>query len=306
MADFSKDIVEYFEKMITKKRVNYSSLLDRIDEKFSGAQVAKLYNHILITKDDYELLNLVLRRINKKKYFANFEALNDFILRQNKNNNFNDLKVLAIKTLGNYNNKKAVNSLLFCLNDKNSNYKIKLASAEALGKIGDISAFESLGNIIQDENEKSAYVKESAVVALGSLGDNRALDVFDNIINAKEFFQEKFTYLKESVVETLSKFDITKNKKALHILKTSLMDNNTTVRIAAIETLMNSDYDFNYDLIYERLKNDDDVEVKKNALVALYNISDEKILYEVINDNEFNNELKNYAKEILESLKENE
>ena len=143
-------------------------------------------------------------------------------------------------------------------------------------------------------------------MALGSLGDNRALDVFDNIINAKEFFQEKFTYLKESVVETLSKFDITKNKKALHILKTSLMDNNATVRIAAIETLMNSDYDANYDLIYERLKNDDDVEVKKNALVALYNISDEKILYEVINDNEFNNELKNYAKEILESLKENE
>ena len=305
MADFSKDTVEYFEKMITKKKINLSSLLDKIDEKFLPMDVAKLYNHILISKDDFELLNLVLRRINKKKYFANFEALNDFILRQNRNNDFNNLKVLAIKTLGNYNNKKAVNSLLFCLNDKNSNYKIKLASAEALGKIGDISAFESLGNIIQDENEKSAYVKEGAVIALGSLGDNRALDVFNNIINAKEFFQDKFTYLKESVVETLSKFDISKNQKALNILKTSLLDNNATVRIAAIETLMNSEYAANYDLIYDRLKYDDDIEVKKNALVALYNISDENILNEVI-EGDFCDELKNYAKEVSESIQEDE
>ena len=71
------------------------------------------------------------------------------------------------------------------------------------------------------------------------------------------------------------------------------------MRISAIEAVMNSEVDCAWDLIYERLLNDIDVEVQKNALVALYNISDRKILDEVL-EGEFNLELKAYAKEIIE------
>ena len=66
---------------------------------------------------------------------------------------------------------------------------------------------------------------------------------------------------------------------------------------------MNSDNKEAFNLIYERLKFDCDLEVKKNALVALYNISDERILNEVLEGN-FEEELKNYAKEILEEIGE--
>ena len=129
------------------------------------------------------------------------------------------------------------------------------------------------------------------------------LGVFDSIMNTKQIFQEKFSILKERIVEAMSKFDISKNRKALEILKLSLNDSSSQIRINTIETLMNSNIDENYDLIYDRLKFDSDIEVKKNALIALYNLSDSKILKEVI-ENDFEIELKDFAKEILEQYGE--
>ena len=114
----------------------------------------------------------------------------------------------------------------YCLNDKNSNYRIRLCAAEALGKIGDKNAFEIVGNVAIDEDEKSTYVKESAVVALGELGDNRAIDVFSSILSSKQIFLDKFTYLKERIVEAILKLDVSKNSKAYDILKKSLLDEN--------------------------------------------------------------------------------
>ena len=226
-------------------------------------------------------------------------SLIDFILKPSKDNAFNNVKVLAIKTISNYKNKKAMNALLFCLDDKNSNYRVRLAAAEAIGKIGDKNAFEHLEKIVCDEDEKSTYVKESAVVALGMLGDNRAIDVFDAIMNTKQIFQEKFSALKERIIEAMSKLDISKNKKALDILKVSLMDESSQIRINTIEVLMNLNTKENYDLIYDRLKYDSDIEVKKNALIALYNLSDASILNEVI-DGDYCIELKDFAREIID------
>lgn len=299
MNDFQEEIISYFDKEFSKNNKNYDVIFENIKKKFRPRSIINLYNHILANYNDVQLLDKTIRLINEKKYLDNLNSLIDFILKPSKDNSFANLKVLAIKIISNYKNKNALNALLFCLNDKNSNYKIRLAAAEALGKIGDNRAFSTLEKIAQDEEEKSTYVKESAVIALGMLGDRRALDVFNSILKTKEIFHEKFTYLKESIVEAISKFDISKDKKAYEILYTSLFDKNPKIRIATIETLMNSQISNNYDLIYERLKNDIDIEVKKNALVALYNLSDSKILKEVI-DGQFENELKDYAREIYE------
>ena len=67
---------------------------------------------------------------------------------------------------------------------------------------------------------------------------------------------------------------------------------------------MNSETEDSYELIYDRLKYDDDIEVQKNALVALYNLSDRKILDEIINE-DFSRELQAYAIEILNEYEEN-
>ena len=64
-------------------------------------------------------------------------------------------------------------------------------------------------------------------------------------------------------------------------LKHSLMDSSPIVRINAIEAIMNSEDEDAVDIIKLCL-NDDDDEVKKNALIALYNLCGRNILDEII------------------------
>ncbi len=294
---FSEDIVSYLEQKIQSK-CDLVLLFNDIEKKFNKSEICYLFNYILKNKHEINLLNETIRRVNKFKFADNLNSLIDFILIQNSNNDFLNLKVLAIKTISSYKSKVALQPLLFCLNDKNSNYKIRLAAAEALGKIGDKNAFDSLMNVVSDETEKSAYIKESAVTALGMLKDSRALDVFDSIINTKQMFLDKFIYLKEKIIEAISNFDVSRDRKALEILKKTLNDSSPKIRISAIEALMNSDCRENYELIFDCLKYDSDIEVKKNALIALYNLSDRMILDEVING-DFAEELKEYARQTL-------
>jgi len=297
MDEFSAETISYLEEKL-KHNKNCAGLFDELKKTFDDSKMSVCFKYILENKSDTKLLNQTIREINKTLYKNNLSYLIDFILCPKKDFDTLNLKVLAIKTISNFKDTCAVPSLLFCLKDKNSNYKIRLAAAEALGKIGDKNAFEALTYVVCDENEKSAYIKESAVTALGMLGDKRAIDVFGSIINTKQMFQEKFSYLKEKIVEAMSKLDISRDNKALEILKISILDAVPAVRISAIETLMNSDIEGSFNLIYERLKFDDNLEVQKNALVALYNISDARILNEVING-EYNFELKKLAMEIF-------
>ncbi len=290
----SSDIVQYLENELKNDKLNYCALFSNCKKFFPLGQNALIFNYILENKINSKLLNQTIREIKSNKLITNFEPLLDFILKTNDV----ELKTLAIKTISVFKNKKAIPILLECLRDKNSNYKIRLAAADSLGKIGDKVAFETLSTIACDDDEKSAYVKEQAVVALGNLGDNRALDVFSSIMSSKQMFLDKFSYLKERVVEAISKLDASKDGKAIEILKRTILDSSSRLRISAIETLMNLESDESYSLIYDRLLYDDDFEVKKNALVALYNLSDRKILDEVVNG-EFSSELKNFANELI-------
>lgn len=305
MSDFTAvDIISYLEKELNNFK-DFNELFKKLYSSFSKKECAVGYGYILKNSKNPKLINQTMREINKTKYFQNLENLIDFVLTVN-DDKLVDAKVLAIKTISNYKAKQAVNALLYCLNDKNSNYKIRLASAEALGKIGDTNAFDALTNVVSDENEKSVYVRESAVAALGQLGDNRALDVFSSILDTKEMFLDKFSYLKEKVVEAMTNLDISKNKKAVRALKSALLDKSAQIRINSIEALMNSELKESYDLIYERLKNDDDIEVRKNALIALYNLSDRKILDEILNG-DYPRELQAFSLELIKEYEgENE
>ena len=247
-SSFEQNPISYFENCLNLG-LSFDEIFKKLQDNFSSLELKDIYSYVLENKSDIKIIDYIIRKINKEKNHDQINALIDFILRPNLNNDFLNLKVLAIKTIANFQDKNSVSALLYCLNDKNSNYKIKLASAEALGKIGDRNAFEPLSKLVCDEKENSAYIKESAVAALGMLGDTRALDVFDLILNTKQMFLDKFSYLKERIIETMAKFDIANDKRALKILKQSLLDNNSKLRNASIETLMNSKFEFAYDLI---------------------------------------------------------
>ena len=188
------------------------------------------------------------------------------------------------------------------MNNKDENYKVRLACADALGRIGDRFAVAPLINVLNDEEEKSIYVKESATFALGLIGDVSAVDPLVAIMEAKQGLWDKFSFLKEKIVEALGKLNIN-NNKVLKVFKNSLMDSSPMVRINTIEALMNSDYEEAPSLIRTAL-HDENKEVQKNALIALYNIEGRDILDEVISLPSYSEFLKSEAKSIIEEYED--
>lgn len=295
----SEDIISYVEKELGGAKFSCVQFFKNLKSKYRAMDIALICNYILENKTDSNLLSFVIKEIKNNKFRQNFEPLLEFI----KNTKNDDLKTLAIKTICVFKDSSATNVLLQCLQDKNSNYRVRFSAADALGKIGGKNAFEALKYVVCDEDEKSAYVKESAVVALGNLGDDRAIDVFSMILSGKQFFLDKFSYLKERVVEAILKLDSSNDYRVFEILEKSILDSSPQVRINSIEALMNLENEKSYDLIYERLKSDNNIEVRKNALIALYNISDRKILDEV-NSLDYPLELKMIAQEILDEYED--
>ena len=77
------------------------------------------------------------------------------------------------------------------------------------------------------------------------------------------------------------------------------MDDSPQIRINAIEAIMDSDNPKAYETIKPCLKDRDD-EVKRNALIALYNLAGREILDEVINSDEYGDFVKTEAVSLIE------
>ena len=159
-------------------------------------------------------------------------------------------------------------------------------------------------NVVKDEEEKSVYVRESAVTALGLLGDRCAIEPLVSILETKRGIIDKFSFLKERVIEALDKMGFNSDERVFKALCNSLYDESAQVRIDAIEALMNSEHPKSFETIKKCMDEDLDEEVKRNALIALYNMSDRSILDEVINSEQYSNKLKDVAREILNEYEE--
>ena len=299
--------------------VNYEKLLNECDlEKHSLNDVLKTisslqnilnqdnlvvaYNFLLKNILNSDILIHVINLVSKYKDSSTLSILIDLLISRDIQSNDTDseidLKVNVVKQIAKYKDTSTIGVILYCLNNKNENYKVRLACADALGRIGDSYAVTPLINILQDEEEKSVYVKESATFALGLIGDTSAVDPLVEYMEAKQGLCDKFSFLKEKIVETLGKLNIN-NSKVLKLFKSSIMDISPMVRINTIEALMNSEYPEAENIIKKAL-HDDNEEVQKNALIALYNITGRDILDEVISLPGYSKFLKSEAKSILE------
>ena len=284
--------------------------LINLSDNYTDEELVKIYNYLMGTLYNPQVLMQLIRLSDKYRDKSTLEPLVNILLRrinlENTPYDFDDLvnvRVMCAKAIANIKDTSVVGSLLYCLNNKDENYKVRLACADALGKIGDRYATAPLIDLIQDEDEKSVYLKESAVSALGVLGDDMAIDPLVAILDAKQGFLDKFSFLKERVIEALGKLN-TNNSKVIKAFKKSLMDVSPMVRINAIEAIMNSEEEDAYEIIKPSL-NDDDNEVKKNALIALYNLGGRDILDEVISMPSYSEYLKKEAQELLDEY-ENE
>lgn len=283
------------------------SNIDKLQNSYTEDEVVKIYNYMLQNAQNPDIIMYLIRCVDMYRKASSLEILVDILLLRNGNYQNSELKekyinirVMCAKAIANQKNTDAVSSLLYCLNNKDEHYKVRLACADALGRIGDRFAVAPLIEVVQDENEKSVYLRESAVSALGLLGDTRALDPIINILETKQGIMDKFSFLKERAIEAIIKMGFGENERVFKALKNSLSDESSQVRINAIEALMESDHPKAFETIKNVLFEDNDDEVKKNALIALYNMSDRSILDEIIKSPKFSDNLKMEAVNILD------
>lgn len=274
-----------------------------LENKYESYELVQIYNQLLVTVKDPKILMNVITCADKYRDSSTLGPLVDLLLTKNNINEHMEiddlinLRVLCAKAISNHKDTSVVGALLYCLNNKDEHYKVRLACADALGKIGDRYAVAPLIDLVQDEEEKSVYLKESAASALGAIGDMRAIDPLVSILEAKQGFLDKFSFLKERVIEALGKLNLD-NGKVLMALKKSLLDSSPMVRINAIEAIMNSDSEEAPDLIRDCLK-DEDKEVQKNALIAMYNLEGRDVLDDVLLSKEYSDYLKQEAQDLL-------
>ena len=285
--------------------------LGNLNAEYPNEHLILIYNYIFEHSNNVEIINYALQRIDKFKSKESRGLLIDSLIMKGKlSQRISDLDALTrirvniTKALANTKDSQAVYPLLYCLNSKDENYKVKLSCADALGKIGDKYAVLPLMNVIEDESESSVYVKESAVSALGMIGDEKAVDSLITILETKKGFIDKFTFLKERALEALNKLNF-KGDRVFNALIKSLRDESPQVRINAIEVLMNSEDDRAIDLIKGML-DDNNQEVVKNAVIALYNILGNDILTEIIDNPKYSQVARDEAINLENDLAEEE
>lgn len=279
-----------------------------LEEFYDASDLVSIYNYCLLNIEEPEILIQIVKYSDAYRATSTLNILLDMlVLKLNDEtdkeiDSLVNLRAMCAKAIANYKDTSTVSTLLYCLNNKREHYKVRLACADALGRIGDKYAVRPLIDVVEDEDEKSIYLKESATFALGLLGDTSAIDPLISILESKQGFLDKFSFLKEKIVEALGKLNFN-NKKVLKALKNSLLDSSPIVRINAIEAIMNSEEEEAVSLIKPCL-NDEDDEVKKNALIAIYNLCGRDILDEVIELPIYSEFIKKEAMELIEEYEE--
>jgi hypothetical protein len=247
-----KEIAQIVERLISERNRPSSERIASLDQlKITAAgDIGLILLELLKTECDINVLIYLCNTLPKTQtpdavmpvvdlMLGNREIENNDDPIKSNNSEFLRVQCAAIKALGMFRDEKAVIPLMYLLNDKDQHYKIRLTAAEALGRIGDTYALNPLINLVTDEKESSVYVRESAARALGMLGDVRAIKPLIKILDSKRGIFDKFTFLKEQVIEAISKIGANSDRDTIRSLKEALMDEAPSVRLTAVEAIAN-------------------------------------------------------------------
>ncbi|MDD3151119.1 MAG: HEAT repeat domain-containing protein, partial [Candidatus Gastranaerophilales bacterium] len=207
-SDNLKQITQEFCKEPQNPPEDRIALIKEL-ENFSENEIIDTLNYFLIIEKHPDVLIQILTMLANYNSPKSIDALTEILLWKQKDNidkeRYLSIRQSSAVLLGNIKDTKGVLPLLYVLNNKDENYKLRLKSAEALGRIGDKYAVAPLIDVVSDENEKSLYIRESAAKALGMLGDIRAVTPLVSILETKKGIIDKFTFLKERVIEALGR-----------------------------------------------------------------------------------------------------
>ena len=180
---------------------------------------------------------------------------------------------------------RAVLPLIAMLNEPGENYRLRLAIAESLGRLGDQQALLPLVDIVNNEDENSQYLKESAVKALGMLGDIRALEPLLDMFESKKGWLNKFTFVKEQLIEAIGKIGGPSDNRTQAALYQALEDRGQYIRLAAVESLAEVGDEQAVPHLLKRLfdKSDD---VAMAAVNTLFHIGGEALIRDILASND--------------------
>lgn len=280
--EFLSDIAKQFKIAQNIPTQDHLRILKKL-EKINGEKLCLIFNYFLTLETNPEVLIYIVKTLSKIQNNLTVEILSDMLLSYKTENNdiLSKLKCEIANTLGLSKNSSCVLPLLYVLNNKNENYKLRLACAEALGRIGSSYAVTPLIDVVTDDEEKSLYLKESAAKALGMLGDMRAIEPLANILESKNGLFSRFTFLKERIIETLGRLGQYGDEKSIKALKNALDDESICIRIGAIEALSEIEDDRVIPLI-EKMLLDEEEEVARAAVFALYELLGEDYLQKLL------------------------
>jgi len=269
---FLTDLAKQFKIAQNIPTSEHIRLLKKL-EKINSERLCLIFNYFLTIETNPEVLIYIVKAISKHQNELTLDILSDMLLSSKDEHDEvrTRLKCEIANTLGRSKNSSCVLPLLYVLNNKNENYKLRLACAEALGRIGSSYAVTPLIDVVTDDEEKSMYLRESAAKALGMLGDMRAIEPLANILENRNGLFDRFTFLKERIVETLGRLGQYGDEKSIRALKNALQDETARVRASAIEALSEIEDDRVVPLI-ESMLADEEEEVARTAVFSLYEI----------------------------------
>lgn len=205
-----------------------------------------------------------------------------YLLRLLKDHD-HDVRIFCVTILGEIQDPSAVDNLVEALNDPNEN--VKHAAIESLGKIGDVRAVEPLIDCLNQD----FWIQYPAIIALGNIGDPAAIKHLIKLINDEK--------LRDAVIEALGKIG---DVSVIPVMSDILFySNDASLRNDMIASLINIQRIVkpegtclpsiknalkNNELINHLLNSlkDQDPEVKKNAIIALGWLKEERAVGDLI------------------------
>lgn len=244
-------------------------------------EAISLLNHFADLEKDTKVLNYIVQEIGRYRDKSSLGVLIDLLTGyKEKKNEYLKVRCTVAGILGNFRDESAILPLMYIMNDREEDYRLRLAAAESLGKIGSNKAVSPLIKIVSDDEEKSVYLKESATKALGMIGDEDAVEPLINMLDMQKDLVDKFTYLKEKIVEVLGKLNFKKDRR-IEALRKVLCDRSPHVRASALEALSETGDERVLEYI-EPLLRDDNESVAKTAVCAIYNLMGREYLEEML------------------------
>lgn len=272
------EILKEFENCNTSFASQLEIILDK--KRVDNYKAVQILDRLLEREDKPDVLLLLVKKLGSYRCEIPTKNLVDILLNKNGADTSTDiylkLRCMISTLLGNIKDQNTVVPMLYVLNNKDENYKLRLNIAESLGRLGNKYAVAPLIDIVTDEEERSIYVRESAAKALGMLGDIQAIEPFVKILESKNGIIDKFTFLKEKVIEAIAALgnknsECVAERRTVKALISALVDESPAIRLGAIDALSEVDNEEVLELIKERIY-DEEEEVARGAIDALYNM----------------------------------